>query len=260
MLTLVLLLCVTVDVSSAQRKKSVAPPELDYHVIPFGKTEAEVLAWLELQPGVIVSKDENVNINNFLSYQPIAPFFTGGVRQNEQQQSVLHSSLVKKYIVRNSSAAFPGTFNVELYFVRNASYFSEYKLFVVWCMSRVEAGSMRDIYTKELEKRIERLGTPSDIWESTTFFGTYHMAADSTVVLSPTGSYTTSVVRPQSANVTLWQMDEGAAFFMMTDNRMLQFKEYLFVYSDGWGQYLKALAEVQTPLSERFMPQPANKK
>ncbi len=252
-LILALVFCAATGVSGAP-KNQIFPSEFTYETVPFGYTESEVLGWLERQPGVVVLKDEGVSIN-FTSYEPIAPFFAQGAKKNERQEASLDGRLVRKYIIKGCSAVFPKVFRMELYFVPGTSYLSEHRLFMVWCMSHVNVGTMNEVYTAEMEKRVALRGVPDSIWAPTTFYETYRADSDTVVGVSTATDYLLILnVRPHPAIVSLWQMDNGAGFFMMNDKGMLQFREYLLVHRDGWSDYLKGLAEMQTPISERFSP------
>jgi hypothetical protein len=259
---LALILCVEMVGARGTTQKRIS--EVDYKSFPFGKTEAEVLKWVEQHENVVLQRDETVSVNHIICYKPIEPFFTSGVSMSESQVPYLHNRIVRKYTMKRCTSIFPNMFRIELFFVRTMEYMAEYRLFMAWCMSRVEAGKMDEIYTDELEKRVALFGTPGNIWEGTTSIGaSYHLDPDVESEANATVSPTT-VGQPLPANVTLWQHEDGSSFFMMTDNGMLHFKEFLFVWSAGWGDYLRALVEIQTPLAERFISsrknqQPAKK-
>jgi hypothetical protein len=259
----VLLVCIAVGASGAP-KSQIFPSEFTYETVPFGSTESEIIGWLERQPGVVVHKDEGVSISNFASYEPIGPFFSHGVRKNGRQEASLEGRLVRKYIINGCASVFPKVFRMELYFVQGLSYLAEYRLFMVWCMSHVTVGTMNEVYTAEMEKRVVLHRAPDSIWAPTTYYETYRANADTVIgVPTPTDYLLLLDVRPHPAIVSLWQFDNGAAFFMMNDNGMLHFREYLLVSRDGWSNYLKGLAEMQMSLSERFTSskksQPAKK-
>ncbi len=199
---------------------------LVYKNLPFGKTEKEIVEWLEEQDNVVVYEDRAVVINQIMCYKPIAPFFEGGVKASDDGPQ-FYNYFIKKYTVERCYGIFANTFRADFYFVRDES--NVFRLFMVHRVCRVESGAMKDIYGDELKLRIKEFGSPSNSWESTS-----------------TGATRTTSERLLPAKVTMWQEDSGSVFFMMADNGMLQFREFLFVWSPGWSMYQKALEKART--------------
>jgi hypothetical protein len=195
----------------------------DLESIPFGKTSAEVTIWLESLNSCTVYEDRIADANKFYGFSSLQPFFKPGIQKNEIQGVEFHPHLVKKYVVEQCHATFPYTFRFDLYFVRSEK--QKYTLFMAYRVCRVESGAMKDIFRRELEEREKKFGKPLKVWQ------TSYSKCDSKKRNEQT----------LPALVAQYLDKSGAVFFMMNDNGLLQFKEFLYVHSDGWSSYLQQL-------------------
>jgi hypothetical protein len=198
----------------------------DLESIPFGKTNAEVITWLESLRGFTVYEDRIADANKFYCFSAVQPFFKPGVKKNEVQEVEFHPHLVKKYVVEQCHSIFPYTFRFDLYFARNVE--QKYTLFMVHRVCRVEPGAMKDIFRHELEEREKIFGSPVKVWTTTYFKYDSEKKNEHTL----------------PAQVAQYLNKNGAVFFMMNDNGMLQFKEFLYVCSEGWNSYLQQLEKL----------------
>ncbi|MDR2813084.1 MAG: hypothetical protein LBB79_00285 [Prevotellaceae bacterium] len=195
----------------------------DLKSIPFGKTNTEIITWLEDLKELAVYEDRAASVNKFFCFSALQPFFSSGVQKNKKQEPQFHSHFVKKYIVERCHSAFPYTFRLDLYFVRGTE--QKYTLLMAHRVCRVESGAMKDIFRQELEAREKKFGNPDNVWK--TFYGTCGNDERNESALP--------------ARVAQYINENGYVFFMMNDNGMLQFKEFLYVCSEGWSSYLRQL-------------------
>ncbi len=200
---------------------------LTYKELPFGKAQEDILGWLEEQDKVVVYEDKSVSVNQFYCYQALTPYFSSGVRKTDSQGPQFYNYLIKKYVVERCGSIFPNTFRADFYFVKGDKE-DKYKLFMVYKVQRVESGAMKDLYAKEMESCLKEYGKASRSWETNS-----------------TGSNKANNDRLIPASVTQWDFSDGSVFFMMADNGMQQYKEFLFVSNSGWSTYLKSLEKAR---------------
>jgi hypothetical protein len=203
----------------------------DLNAIPFGKTNTEVIAWLESLNNLVVYEDYSANVNKFYSFEAIQPFFTPGVQKDRHNNEVqFYPYLIKKYTVELCHSVFPSTFRFDLYFVRNLE--QKYTLFMVYRVCRVESGVMDELFRHELVAREKKFGKPSNVWKTSYDCGGSDGNEKSEQTLR--------------AQVAQYFSEKGVVFFMMNDNGLLQFKEFLYVSLEGWNTYLRQLEKVKT--------------
>jgi hypothetical protein len=196
--------------------------------IPFGKTHTEVIAWLESMNELSVYEDHTVGVSTFYRFSALQPFLALGVQSaNNPSKTSFYPHFTKKYTVERSHTLFPSTFRMDLYFVRGAE--QAYRLFMVYRVCRVEAGSMQSIFQTELEEREKKNGKPAGVWQSSYLRRAEDKKSE----------------RALPAQVAQYTSDNSIVFFMMNDNGMLQFKEFLYVCAEGWSSYLRQLEKAE---------------